>query len=92
MSTQNIKAIDALEEAHRMAFAPFIFQTVVSLRKLGIFDLIYEKRKKGGITKEAIAETLQLSVYGVGVLLEMAESSNMVTQDETGQFKLTTIG
>ena len=92
MSTQNIKAIDALEEAHRMAFAPFIFQTVVSLRKLGIFDLIFEKRKKGGISKEAIAETLQLSVYGVGVLLEMAESSNMVTQDENGQFKLTTIG
>lgn len=92
MSTQNQKAIDALEEAHKIAFAPFIFQTVVSLRKLGVFDLIFEKRKKGGITKEAIAESLNLSVYGVGVLLEIAESSNIVVQDNSGQFKLTTVG
>ena len=92
MSTQTIKAIDAIQEAQKIAFAPFVFQAVVSLRKLGIFDLIFEKRKKGGITIKAIADTLEISEYGIGVLLEIAESSDVVTQNETGQYQLTTTG
>lgn len=92
MSTQSIKAIDAIQEAHKIAFAPFVFQATVSLRKLGIFDLIFERRKKGGITVEEIAEQLLLSSYGVGVLLEIAESSNIVSKNETEHYELTTIG
>ncbi len=46
MSNQKIKAIDAIQEAQKIAFAPFVFQAVVSLRKLGVFDLIFERRKK----------------------------------------------
>jgi hypothetical protein len=92
MSNQSIKAIDAIQEAQKIAMAPFVFQATVSLRKLGIFDLIFEKRKKGGITLEAIAEELKLSTYGVGVLLEIAESSDIVSKNETEHFELTTIG
>ena len=33
----HIKAIDALEEAQRIAFAPFVFQAVVALTKIGNF-------------------------------------------------------
>jgi hypothetical protein len=58
MSTQKIKAIDAIQEAQKIAFAPFVFQAVVSLRKLGVLSLIFDKRKKGGITVEAIADAL----------------------------------
>ena len=92
MAQENIKAINALEEAHKIAFAPFIFQAVVSLRKLGIFDLIFANRKKDGTTIEAIVETLRLNSYGIGVLLEIAESCDIVVQDDHGRFKLTTIG
>ena len=92
MSNQSIKAIDAIQEAQKIAMAPFVFQATVSLRKLGIFDLIFSKRKKGGITIEAIAEELKLSTYGVGVLLEIAESSDIVSKNETDHYELTTIG
>ncbi|MEO9076472.1 MAG: methyltransferase, partial [Gelidibacter sp.] len=92
MSKKSIKAIDAIQEAQKIAFAPFVFQAVVALRKLGIFDLIFERRKKGGISIESIAEELSLSVYGVGVLLEIAESSDIVTKDENDHYEITTIG
>ena len=92
MSNQKIKAIDAIQEAQKIAFAPFVFQAVVSLRKLGVFDLIFERRRKGGITVEAIAKELQISAYGVGVLLEISETSNIVSKNETEHYELTTIG
>ena len=92
MSKTHIKAIDAVQEAEKIAFAPFVFQAVVSLRKLGIFELIFKKRKKGGISLEAISNELKLSTYGVGVLLEIAESYNIVDKDDTGNFELTTTG
>jgi len=92
MSNQNIKAIDAIQEAQKIAFAPFVFQAVVSLRKLGVFDLIFERRKKGGITIADIAKELKISPYGVGVLLEISETSNIVSKNETEHYELTTIG
>ncbi|OMP31445.1 class I SAM-dependent methyltransferase [Mangrovimonas sp. DI 80] len=92
MANNSIKAIDALEEAHKIAFAPFVFQAVVSLRKLGVFDKIFQHRKKGGISLEAIAEELSLSAYGVGVLLEIAESSDIVERNELGNYEVTTTG
>ncbi len=45
MSKKPIKAIDALEAAQKIAFAPFVFQTTVSLRKLGVLDYIFETRR-----------------------------------------------
>lgn len=92
MSNPTIKAIDAIQEAQKIAFAPFVFQATVSLRKLGVFDLIFDRRKKGGITVEALADELNISAYGIGVLLEVAETSNIVSKNETGQYELTTIG
>ncbi|MCB0387848.1 MAG: SAM-dependent methyltransferase, partial [Winogradskyella sp.] len=92
MSKTRIKAIDAVQEAEKIAFAPFVFQAVVSLRKLGIFNLIFQNRKKGGIGLEDISKKLNISTYGVGVLLEIAESYNIVDKDDAGNFELTTIG
>lgn len=92
MTKKSIRAIDAVQEAEKIAFAPFVFQAVVALRKLRIFDLIFQHRKKGGISLEAISEALKLSTYGVGVLLEIAESYNIVDKDKNNQFELTTTG
>ena len=87
-----MKAVKALEEAQKIAFAPFIFQTTVALRKLGVFDYIFDHRDNGGVTVEQIAEAKLISVYGIGVLLELAESSDIVSKNESGQFELTKIG
>ena len=92
MPIQTIKAIDAIQEAQKIAFAPFVFQATVSLRKLGVLNLIFERRKKGGISIKDISKELSISVYGVGVLLEIAESSNIVVKNENNKYEITTIG
>ncbi len=91
-TTKNLNALEALEEAHRIAFAPFVFQASVSLRKLGILDYIFENRKQGGPTADEISEKLSLSNYGVGVLLEIAETSNIVSKNEAEKYELTKVG
>ncbi len=92
MTKKTIRAIDALQEAQKIAFAPFIFQTTVSLRKLGVFDLIFDKRLNGGLTIPQISKALTVSEYGLGVLLEIAESYDIVTKNSEGQFELTKTG
>lgn len=92
MPKKYIKAIDALQEAQKIAFAPFVFQTTVSLKNLGVFDFIFQNVAKGGVTLEEISKKLSISEYGLGVLLEMAESSDIVSKDERGRYELTKIG
>lgn len=92
MAKKPIKAIQALEEAQKIAFAPFVFQTTVSLRKLGVLDYLFENGSDGGVTLKALAKALNISEYGLSVLLEMAESSDIVSQDEEGRYELTKIG
>lgn len=92
MSKKAMRAIDALEEAQKIAFAPFVFQATVSLRKLGIFDFIFDKRDQGGVTIEEISKELSISAYGIGVLLEIAESSDIVDRNEDDRYELTKIG
>jgi len=92
MSIKSLKAIDALEAAQRIAFAPFVFQATVSLRKLGILDLIFDKRKKGGISIDDISKELSISKYGIGVLLEIAESSDIVFKNKESNYEITKVG
>ncbi|WP_456439645.1 methyltransferase [Psychroserpens sp.] len=92
MENTSLRAIDAIQEAQKIACAPFVFQATVSLRKLGVFSLIFDRRKKGGISIDEISKELSISTYGLGVLLEIAESSNIVSKDDSGKFELTTTG
>ncbi|MEZ4801484.1 MAG: methyltransferase [Gelidibacter sp.] len=92
MTKKTMRAVDALQEAQKIAFAPFIFQTTVSLRKLGVLDLIFKERSKGGVTIQEMSKSLSISEYGLGVLLEIAESYDIVEKAENGKFELTKIG
>lgn len=92
MKNKTIRAADALLEAQKIAFAPFIFQSTVTLRKLGVFDLIFNSRHQGGITLEEISKKLSISQYGLGVLLEFSESADIVSKSAEGTFELTKTG
>lgn len=92
MTKKTIRAVDALQEAQKIAFAPFIFQTTVSLKKLGVFDLIFRERSNGGVTLAEISKNLSVSEYGLGVLLEIAESYDLVFKDTNNKFELTKTG
>ncbi|MGB6153672.1 MAG: methyltransferase [Pricia sp.] len=92
MPKKKIKAIEALEEAQKIAFAPFVFQTTVSLRKLGVLDYLFEHGANGGTTLEALSKALSISEYGLSVLLEIAESSDIVEKHAEGGYELTKTG
>ena len=83
-------ALQAKFDAQKIAFGPIMFQAARALRELGILELVKKSRKKG-ITKEEIARELNLSVYGVKVLLEAGLSLELVMV-EGGKFKLTKTG
>lgn len=91
-SIKKMNAVEALEEAHRIAFAPFVFQASVSLRKLGILDYIFDHRDNGGPTAAEISDKLSLSSYGVGVLLEIAATANIVSKNSDNTYELTKTG
>lgn len=80
----NLSALDAKFNAQKIAFAPIMFQAARALRNLGILELLMKRRK--GITLEEIAETLNLSVYGVKVLLEAGLSLEMVRVEDDKWF------
>ena len=39
-----MKAIDALHEAHKLAFSPFVFETAYTMLELGILEAIESKK------------------------------------------------
>lgn len=92
MTNKSYTAIEALQEAQRISFGPFLFQAIVSLRKLGVLSYIFSKRDKGGASVKEIAKELDISEYGVDVLLEIAETSDVVIKDKDNKFTLTKVG
>ena len=65
-----ISATDAKFEAQKIAFAPLSFHAAKALRDMGILEEICSARKKG-ITVSELSQKLGISLYGVGVLIEM---------------------
>ncbi|PLX13195.1 MAG: SAM-dependent methyltransferase [Marinilabiliales bacterium] len=70
-------ALQAKYDAQKIAFAPIMFHAAKALRDLGILKHLLKKRREG-CTIEEVAEAVNLSVYGVKVLLEAAISLEMV--------------
>jgi hypothetical protein len=80
--------VQANLDAQKIAFAPIMFQAAKSLRNLGILEYLFNKDKA---TIETIAAELNLSVYGVKVLLEAGLSLEMVYLKDN-EFILTKTG
>ncbi|MDX2430059.1 MAG: methyltransferase [Bacteroides sp.] len=86
----NKSALQAKFDAQKIAFGPIMFQAARALRNLGILNLIRSRRNEG-IEMEEIASELNLSIYGVKVLLEAGLSLELVMVEEN-RFKLTKTG
>jgi len=87
-------AFEAKEAAQWIAFGPVIFQAARVLRDSGILKLVEDSGKEG-ITNEELAAKVNLSVYGVRVLLESGLGTGLVlvndkkfTLGKTGHFIL----
>ncbi|MEO6303216.1 MAG: class I SAM-dependent methyltransferase [Bacteroidia bacterium] len=77
-STDNRNALEAKEYAQWISFAPVIFKATKILRDSGILKHI-EKSRKTGIDIDQLVEKVDLSHYGVRVLLEAGLGIGLIT-------------
>ncbi|MCB2195003.1 MAG: methyltransferase domain-containing protein [Bacteroidetes bacterium] len=69
-------ALEAKIDAQKIAFAPIVFQAVKSLRNLGILELL--NSSENGMTPKEIAQKINISEYGIKVLLDAGLSAEVV--------------
>lgn len=74
-------ALDSIEYAQYIAFAPFVFQASRTLKNTGILSLIEDSGKEGMTMPEIIAQT-SISAYGVRVLLEAGLGIGLIIEQE----------
>jgi len=86
---KELSAIEAKYEAQKIAFGPMYFQAVIAMRDLGILEFINVNRK--GVHIDKIIEQIDVSEYGINLLLEAAEVLGVVEIKE-GNVKITKIG
>jgi hypothetical protein len=87
-----LKAVEAIEQAQRLAFAPVAFHTARSLRDLGVLAALDEAGEEG-LNAEQITASSGVSDYGVKVLLDMGLSAGLVTWNQARQvYVLTRMG
>jgi hypothetical protein len=78
-------------DAHRIAFAPIMFQAARLCRDLGVLSAV-ERAASEGLTAEEIAQKTNISVYGVRVLTEAALSLNLLWLSGEDRFVLSRVG
>jgi hypothetical protein len=86
---KELSAIDAKYEAQKIAFGPMYFQAVVALRDLGILDYISRHRK--GVAISTIVSEMDVSEYGINLLIEAAEILGVV-EIEAEIVRITKVG
>jgi ubiquinone/menaquinone biosynthesis C-methylase UbiE len=81
----NIRALEAIDRAQLIAFAPYVWEASRLLRDKGILHAVEASRNEG-ITIEDVAEKVNMSHYGVRVLLEAGLGIALVYRKEGKYF------
>ncbi|AUG98802.1 SAM-dependent methyltransferase [Prodigiosinella confusarubida] len=71
------RALDAITEAQRIAFAPMLFQAAINLRNYGILSFLDDAGTDGVLLDDIVAAT-SLNRYAVELLLDVGLSGRMV--------------
>ena len=74
-------ALEAIDLAQWIAFAPVVFQASLALRDLGILERVAESKLKG-LTLSEIEEKTNLPHYGVRVLAEAGLGIGLLLQNQ----------
>lgn len=80
-----ISAMEAIDLAQWIAFAPVVFQASLSLRDLGILEAV-EASKTTGLTLEEIVAKTKLPNYGARVLVEAGLGIGLLTKSNNQYF------
>jgi len=88
-----LSAVDAKSMAQYIAFSPYIFQATAALKDLGILQFI-DKNRRTGVPLNEIVAAVNVSEYGVSVLLDFALTCGLVTltADDSSQENLPRYG
>lgn len=82
-NTDNLPALDAISHAQLIAFAPYVWEASTLLKEKGILKII-EKSK--GITIKEVSEQVDLSLYGVRILMEAGLGIGLVYKKDEVYF------
>lgn len=82
--------LQARAKAQHLAFGPIVFQATRLIWKSGLLKII-EDSGDGGISLSELAELSDMSAYGIGVLLEVAVSAEVLIEQDD-KFTLTKVG
>lgn len=74
-------ALDAISQAQFIAFAPYVFNASVLLRDKGILGVV-ESARSEGITLEDVVAKVDMSHYGVRILLEAGLGIGLLLRKE----------
>ncbi|KAA5534855.1 methyltransferase domain-containing protein [Taibaiella lutea] len=80
-----LSALEALDRAQFIAFAPYVWEASKILRDKGILHLI-EAARETGITIEEICNKVNISQYGVRILLEAGLGIQLLYRKEGKYF------
>lgn len=89
MNKNNMTALEAKNEAQKIAFSPVLFQVINVLLRFGILEEI--SRHDTGISISELKDKTGTSEYGLSVLLEVASCADVVSCD-SGKYVITKIG
>ena len=76
-----LTAVQAKSEAQKIAFSAIAFEATVCLLRLGILRAVSEAGREGASASN-LAQELDLSEYGVKILLDMGVTSSLVWMNE----------
>ena len=85
-----LTAFQAKSEAQKIAFSAIAFEATVCLLRLGILKTVADAGDQG-VSAGELAKELDLSEYGVKVLLDMGLTSSLVWMNE-GRYVLDKVG
>jgi len=84
--TDESSAVQALEDAQRLAYAPIAFQAARILRDSGILSAV--ENDMNGLTIDQVMEKVTLPEYGVRVLMEAALGLKLLVRND-GVYRIT---
>lgn len=81
----NIRALDAIDRAQLIAFAPYVWEASRLLRDKGILKVVEDAREQG-VSIEDVVPIVNMSLYGVRILLEAGLGIGLVFRKEKRYF------
>ncbi len=91
-SFKDQKAVDAVRLAQIYAVAPFIFQGISAMNKLGIMKVLDAQCGDHGVTVDEICTRSGTDRFAVRLLLDMAKAADIVIESDDHEYILSKTG